>query len=146
MLADIDHFKKVNDAHGHQAGDAVFRDVAARLESVALGKGRVYRYGGEEITIILRNHSVAEGLAVAERARRHIEKDPIHGISVSMSFGLASFPDHASDAEGLVRCADQALYDAKNRGRKTLCVSSGTRLPLSRVPERQNARSRNRVA
>jgi diguanylate cyclase (GGDEF)-like protein len=141
VLADIDHFKKVNDAHGHQAGDAVLRDVAARLENVAFGKGRVYRYGGEEITIILRNHSVAEGLAVAERARRQIEKDPVHGISVSMSFGLASLPDHASEAEGLVRCADQALYDAKNRGRNLVRLF-GEPAPIKpgpREPERKEA-------
>lgn len=58
ILGDIDHFKNVNDTHGHQTGDAVLREVASRLEKVTEGKGKVYRYGGEEIAIVLRNHSL----------------------------------------------------------------------------------------
>jgi diguanylate cyclase (GGDEF)-like protein len=117
VFGDIDHFKRVNDTHGHQAGDAVLRQVARVLERVAQGRGRVYRYGGEEFCLILLNHSVDEALAMAERARREIEAQPIDGVRVSMSFGVACCPDDAADIDSLVRAADEAHYDAKGRGR-----------------------------
>jgi diguanylate cyclase (GGDEF)-like protein len=123
IFGDIDHFKKVNDTHGHQAGDAVLREVARRLELVARGKGAAYRYGGEELAIILINHSAHEGLAVAERARREIEKASVGGIAVSISFGVACVPDHASDVDGLIGAADRAVYEAKDRGRNLVRLS-----------------------
>jgi diguanylate cyclase (GGDEF)-like protein len=118
VFGDIDHFKKVNDTLGHQAGDAVLRQVARALERVAQGRGRVYRYGGEEFCLILPNHSIDEALAVAERARREIEAQAFDGgLRASMSFGVACLPDDADDAESLIRAADTAHYDAKNLGR-----------------------------
>lgn len=117
ILGDVDHFKKVNDTHGHQAGDSVLREISARLEAVAYGKGKAFRYGGEEIAVILRNYSLNEALAVAERSRRAIEERPINGIIVTMSIGVSCLPDHAPDAESLLRAADRALYDAKDRDR-----------------------------
>lgn len=142
VLVDIDHFKTVNDTHGHPVGDAVLRELARRLESATWGKGKVYRYGGEEIAMILRNHSAEEALAVAERSRRLIEKEPIDAIPVSMSFGVACLPDHASDADSLLRAADKALYDAKDRGRNLVRLfgepapaKRGPREPGRKAPE-----------
>jgi len=117
VLGDIDHFKNVNDTNGHQTGDAVLREVASRLVKVAHGKGHVYRYGGEEITFILKNHSADEALATAERCRRRVESESVAGVAVSMSFGVASMPEHAADGRNLLAAADRALYDAMNRGR-----------------------------
>lgn len=142
VFGDIDHFKRVNDTHGHQVGDAVLREVAARLVSVVERKGCVYRYGGEEVAAILRNHSAEEALAVAERCRRQIEKDSVAGVSVSMSFGVACVPDHATDARALVGAADRALYDAKERGRNLVRLfgepaplRAGPREPDRKAPE-----------
>ena len=128
VLGDIDHFKKINDTHGHPQGDAVLRAVSSVLEGVAHRKGAAYRYGGEELAIILPNHSCMEGVAVAERVRLLIEAELTEGVPVTMSFGVAVLPDHAGDLEGLVEAADKALYDAKNRGRN-LVRFSGERKP-----------------
>jgi diguanylate cyclase (GGDEF)-like protein len=74
IISDIDSFKKVNDQHGHQTGDAVLRELALRLGQTVQGKGFAYRYGGEEFAVILPNHAVDEAIAVAERARRRVER------------------------------------------------------------------------
>ena len=105
----------------------------------ARGKGRVYRYGGEEIAIILSNHSAEEALAVAERCRRHVEGGPVAGVAVSMSFGVACVPDHAADGSNLLAAADRALYDAKDRGRNLVRLSGepAPARPGSREPERK---------
>jgi diguanylate cyclase (GGDEF)-like protein len=116
-MVDVDKFKAVNDTHGHQKGDEVLRAIAERLEAVVAGKGSVYRYGGEEFTIVLPNHTTDEGVAVAERARRVIEATKVGGLSVTASFGVATFPEQAMELGALLAAADAALYDAKNRGR-----------------------------
>lgn len=117
VMVDVDNFKRVNDTHGHPAGNNVLREIAARLTSVVRGKGAAYRYGGEEMALLLPNHTLDEALAVAERARHLIAATPCAGITVTASFGVAIAPDHASDAASLIVCADNALYDAKGRGR-----------------------------
>lgn len=117
IMVDVDHFKKVNDDHGHQAGDAVLREVARRIISAVEGKGRAYRYGGEEFAVILPNYSLDEALATAERIRQLIEEEAIERIQVTASFGVSCAPDNASEIEKLIKTADDALYDAKNRGR-----------------------------
>jgi len=158
VFGDVDHFKKINDSKGHQAGDAVLLEVASRLMKTAHGKGAVYRYGGEEIAIVLSNHSAEEALAVAERCRRRIAADPVAGLPISMSFGVATLPDHAAEAAGLVAAADRALYDAKERGRDLVRLSGeppplrpGRRQPERKAPEpgklsdRQKAELRRRL-
>lgn len=120
VMVDLDHFKRVNDAHGHPAGDEVLKAVAAQLAGVVRAKGECFRYGGEEMSLVLPNHSPNEALVVAERGRLAIESVSTNGIAVTASFGVAGSPDHAGDAMGLVKAADQALYDAKNRGRNVV--------------------------
>lgn len=122
IFVDIDHFKKVNDVHGHAAGDQVLKQVARRLRSVVEGKGRAYRYGGEELVVLLPNHSAEEAAAVAERARRELEAQAVQGISVTASFGIACCPDHSDDGCRLLEAADKAAYDAKRLGRNLVRI------------------------
>jgi diguanylate cyclase (GGDEF)-like protein len=117
VIADIDHFKRVNDTHGHPAGDVVLKAVARQLAAVVRSKGECFRYGGEEMTMVLPNHSLNEAITVAERARLAIESMSTDGIAVTTSFGVACSPLHAGSPSSLVQAADEALYDAKDRGR-----------------------------
>jgi diguanylate cyclase (GGDEF)-like protein len=117
IMTDVDHFKKVNDGHGHQVGDTVLTELARRLAEVVDGKGVAYRYGGEEFALILPNHTVDEAISVGERARRSVEAEAVAGLSVTSSYGIALAPQHASTIVEWLKKADQALYDAKGLGR-----------------------------
>jgi two-component system, cell cycle response regulator len=122
MLADIDHFKSINDERGHQIGDAVLREVARRLSSAMRTEDVVARYGGEEFAILCRNTNESQAGALADRLRSIISQ-PIElpeGISVRVtaSLGIAVAPKPATESElELVKAADAALYEAKRRGR-----------------------------
>lgn len=122
ILIDIDHFKSVNDKNGHQVGDAVLEGVAAAIAAVAEGKGKAYRYGGEEIIVVLRNYTPQEASGVAERMRVEVEKASPSGIPVTASFGVSAYPDHAEESKHLFKAADAAMYDAKNSGRNQVRV------------------------
>lgn len=139
IIVDIDHFKNVNDTYGHQKGDEVLAGVAACIASVVENKGRVYRYGGEEIVVVLNNHNIQEATTVAERARRQLESERIADISVTASFGVSTFPDHGRSSADIIRAADTALYDAKNRGRNLVRISGEPEPPKDQVrePERK---------
>jgi diguanylate cyclase (GGDEF)-like protein len=126
-LSDIDHFKKINDSHGHTAGDAALRLVAAEIGRVVQGKGNAFRYGGEEFALILPNHSCDEALAVAERARRAIEVVGSTNHNMTCSFGVAVAPIHAAGRDDLLRRADEALYDGKKLGRNLVRLSGEPR-------------------
>ena len=117
IFVDVDRFKKVNDEHGHQKGDQVLAEVARRLVLCSRGKGAVYRYGGEEVVILLKNYDLNETLALAERCRVALECEPSAGLSITASFGVSEYPSIASSPEQLIENADKAMYDAKNRGR-----------------------------
>jgi len=125
MVFDIDHFKQVNDDHGgHATGDEALRDISARAESVVRGKGSAYRYGGDEFALLLPNHAVQEAIALAERLRLAVNSTPVTGeaLTVSISIGLAIFPEHGAEADALKKAADDAAYDAKNLGRNLVRV------------------------
>jgi diguanylate cyclase (GGDEF)-like protein len=117
IFVDVDRFKRVNDEHGHQKGDQVLTEVARRLVTCSKGKGTPYRYGGEEIVIVLPNHDLNETLALAERCRLALERDPIAGLSITASFGVSVLPSIATTTNDLIETADKAMYDAKSRGR-----------------------------
>ena len=123
IMVDIDHFKKVNDTWGHQAGDKVIREISHRLRHGVRKQDAVGRYGGEELLILLPNASLDEGLERAEFLRDSICRLPVTfddaSIEVSCSFGLAHIQSGAS-CGGLVGQADAALYQAKRDGRN--CV------------------------
>jgi diguanylate cyclase (GGDEF)-like protein len=120
VMGDIDHFKAVNDTHGHPAGDAVLREVARRLEAELRTVDRLARFGGEEFAMILMETDGAAALAIARRAGAALERAPAGGgagAGVTMSFGVAAMPQDADSGAALVAAADRALYAAKARGR-----------------------------
>jgi diguanylate cyclase (GGDEF)-like protein len=125
ILIDIDHFKRVNDTHGHDAGDAALRILAGELREEVRGVDTAARYGGEEFAIILPQAGPEGALAVAERLRMRIERTEVPGVgSITASLGIATFPLHASSRDLLVTAADRALYQAKRTGRNRTCSTS----------------------
>ena len=119
ILADIDHFKRFNDTHGHQIGDRCLRDVATLLDSIVQRAGdQVARYGGEEFAAILPDTDAEGAASIAERMRQAVEGLETDGGRVTVSFGVATViaKDHSS-ADALIAAADSALYDAKREGR-----------------------------
>jgi len=125
MMIDVDHFKKVNDLYGHPAGDAVLAEVGRRLKFSIRAYDSAGRYGGEEFLVCLPDCDSDAAHEVAERVRLTIAGSEILAeklaISTSASIGIAS-STHAPDMEDLVRCADQALYQAKLAGRNRVCT------------------------
>ncbi|HEX4406263.1 MAG TPA: GGDEF domain-containing protein [Polyangia bacterium] len=127
LLFDIDHFKKVNDTHGHQAGDHVLSEISALLTAALRAEDVFARYGGEEFAVICRGSDVTQGQIVAERMRKAVElnKFIFEGthIPVTISVGVAGLPDaNVKDAAGLVSLADQSLYKSKHGGRNRVTV------------------------
>jgi diguanylate cyclase (GGDEF)-like protein len=121
LLFDIDHFKKFNDTYGHATGDLVLEKVASTVQKVCRGSDIVCRYGGEEFAIILVDTNSPGGKIVAEKIRNAVESlilDPTRPeIKVTISVGVAAFPNHASNKDSLINCADEAMYDCKKAGR-----------------------------
>jgi diguanylate cyclase (GGDEF)-like protein len=122
ILIDIDHFKSVNDTYGHQAGDAVLKDISILLKGHIRTKDLVCRYGGEEFCMILLDTSIKVALKRAEKIRRAVkylnvffEGQPLRPLTVSI--GVAQFPIHGETPDELIARADKALYWAKNHGR-----------------------------
>jgi diguanylate cyclase (GGDEF)-like protein len=128
-MFDIDHFKNLNDTYGHQAGDEVLKAAAAALREACRDFDTPARYGGEEFVVVLPSCSVKESLAVAERLRQSLGAIEIVA-KVTASAGVASFPNHASDAAGLIKAADEALYESKRGGRDRV-TRSRKRAPRS---------------
>lgn len=125
LMLDIDHFKRVNDVHGHLAGDAVLKGLSELLGRRARAIDRVCRYGGEEITVILPEINLDAAVNVAERLRARVEAQPFDvnagaPLHITVSIGVASFPAHADSAQALVAAADAALYAAKQGGRNRI--------------------------
>jgi diguanylate cyclase (GGDEF)-like protein len=126
LMIDVDHFKSVNDKHGHPVGDEALKSVAAVVKQVITGKGRAYRYGGEEMAVLAVNLDTAEATAVAERIRTEIErtKQTSKALTITVSVGVALYPAHATDSKTLVERADSALYRAKSDGRNRTRVAA----------------------
>ncbi len=129
IIIDIDYFKKFNDTYGHQAGDAVLKLVAQILKKNSRTTDFVCRYGGEEMCIILPNTSSEEALFLAKRINNAVsEKEFILGGvnmgTVTISVGVATFPDNAETAQELIEKADKGLYYAKEHGRnQVICIT-----------------------
>jgi diguanylate cyclase (GGDEF)-like protein len=124
VIGDLDRFKLVNDEHGHARGDAVLVDVAYALRKQLRAFDLAYRVGGEEFLILLPGATPEETAALAERLRAAIAGEPYAGLSVTMSFGVASTAGAASIAEAMLR-ADTALYEAKRGGRNRVRSAGG---------------------
>jgi diguanylate cyclase (GGDEF)-like protein len=118
ILLDLDHFKRINDLHGHDHGDEALAVVGQVLTGSLRASDFAARYGGEEFLVLLADTDRAGALALAEKLRVSIEQASVPGVGgVSASLGVAVYPDDAVDTEQLVRQADRALYVAKKRGR-----------------------------
>jgi diguanylate cyclase (GGDEF)-like protein len=117
VFADVDHFKKYNDTHGHQAGDALLVALAELITEASRRSTVVARYGGEEFLLLVPETGRRGVRAYAEKLRALVEAHPGR---VSMSFGIATFPDDGADAAALIKCADDALYRAKRAGRNAV--------------------------
>lgn len=115
LFIDIDHFKAVNDEHGHDAGDAALLSIAGQLRATVASRGKAYRCGGEELILLLPNSSDAEAAATAERVRMAAKGHVIPEIkrAVTVSIGVATATSPATSAEELRRRADTAMYAAK---------------------------------
>ena len=125
VMADLDHFKEINDTHGHLVGDDVLRITAARMVAASRTADQIGRYGGEEFIFILENTDLEGAREAAERIRSHICDDPVCSgdieVSVTISLGIACASRHDT-VDALVERADDALYVAKAEGRN--CVRS----------------------
>ena len=126
IMADLDHFKKINDTHGHLVGDEVLRIAASRMIAGARGDDEICRYGGEEFLFILQNTDIAGGAEVAERVRLRISDDEMHvgdkNLFVSISLGVAQAREDDT-ADSLIERADAALYTAKFAGRNCVRIA-----------------------
>jgi len=126
IVGDLDHFKDVNDTHGHVTGDAVLQDVAYVLRKQLRAFDLAYRIGGEEFLVLLPGASLEQTAAMAERLRLGVEGDTVGGgLSVTMSFGVsASAREAAFDYQSVCEEADAALYEAKRQGRNRVCTGA----------------------
>jgi diguanylate cyclase (GGDEF)-like protein len=117
ILFDVDGFKQINDTRGHQAGDAVLQDLGACLVANTKGFDFTARYGGDEFIILLPDCSRENAIAVCERLEKVMELRP-DDVRATVSAGVATIPDDALDAAGLIGAADRALYVTKRYNRK----------------------------
>jgi diguanylate cyclase (GGDEF)-like protein len=129
ILLDVDHFKRYNDTHGHEAGDVVLRELAQFLISHGRRGDSVFRYGGEEFLLVLPDTPLAGALELAERMHEGVRLLKLEYAgqplaTITLSLGVATCPDHAAAAKDLIRAADRALYLAKNTGRDRVVTAT----------------------
>jgi diguanylate cyclase (GGDEF)-like protein len=145
-IIDIDHFKAVNDTHGHLAGDRVLRAISDRFKAQLREGDLIGRFGGEEFAVLLPHTAATEARRVAERLRGRIADEPIAVgdsrdtsvlVDITVSVGVAELADAGQDLDELLAAADAALYEAKNAGRNRICVMAPAlagRVPAPRGP------------
>ena len=118
VLVDVDHFKDINDRHGHDRGDAALKEICRVIASQSRVESAVCRFGGDEFAVLLPEAGWEGGRIYGERIRSAISRAPFaHGMPVTISIGVAAFPDDAPSAEALFKAADTSLYSAKAAGR-----------------------------
>jgi two-component system cell cycle response regulator len=130
LVMDIDHFKAINDTHGHDSGDEVLKEFASRIGANVRGVDLACRYGGEEFVIVMPDTDVKVACTVAERLRQNVENKPFplsrvsEGIRVTVSIGIASSTSSEDSSEEILHRADQALYRAKREGRNRVITEA----------------------
>ncbi|HUK56167.1 MAG TPA: diguanylate cyclase [Nitrospiria bacterium] len=142
LMIDVDHFKFINDAHGHPAGDLMLKSLVTVIHGLIRPVDLLARYGGEEFSVVLPETNREAARLVAERIRTAVDQaqfstpqgQPVH---LSVSIGIASFPHDANTRSGLINAADQALFTAKGGGRNQCCLYNET--PVSLI-QRDQAR------
>lgn len=132
LFIDLNRFKDINDAHGHDLGDQVLKSIADRLQVCVRESDTVCRRGGDEFVIVLTEiECPGDAARVAEKALRAAGKPLVidgHAVEVGASIGISLFPGDSADVDALMRLADVAMYQAKAAGRDGYCFA-GTRLP-----------------
>ncbi|HEY8833748.1 MAG TPA: diguanylate cyclase [Gemmatimonadaceae bacterium] len=117
LVGDVDHFKQYNDAFGHPAGDEVLKAISEIMREAARPVDCVARYGGEEFVVMMPDTGPTDALELAEHIRARVAAKKFMGRKMTLSIGVATFPEDADSAEGLISIADEALYQAKREGR-----------------------------
>jgi diguanylate cyclase (GGDEF)-like protein len=130
LMLDVDHFKKYNDAYGHPAGDEVLRKVANILRNCTRAGDCTARYGGEEFAVLLSGKGGDTALQLAERIRERVAAEEFVGGKVTISGGIAEFPQHGHTAEAVISSADEALYEAKREGRNRVVFARPKQKPI----------------
>lgn len=123
LMLDLDHFKRINDAHGHAKGDLVLERTTRAVQSTLRGGDIVGRFGGEEFVVLLPGADLQQAMGAAARCRSAVEKMTIPNLpylSVTASVGVAAFPDHGEDLDSLLKASDAAMYSAKANGRNRI--------------------------
>lgn len=133
LMIDVDHFKQFNDQHGHPEGDRALMQIGVELSSAVRNIDTVSRYGGEEFAVILPDTKLSDALEIAERIRKQIESkfnsenQLTQGrVPLTVSLGIASFPEHGDKSQNLIERADAALYTAKKQGRNQSIIATET--------------------
>ena len=124
LMIDLDRFKRVNDQYGHSKGDQVLREVGRIIKSTIRSTDIFGRYGGEEFVVVLKDTGEAEAELIANKIRRNVENHHIEGLDypITISVGIALYPDHARLKDELVEKADKALYYSKENGRNIVSL------------------------
>jgi len=120
LMLDLDHFKRINDAHGHARGDVVLQHTTRAVQSTLRADDIVGRFGGEEFVVVLPGADLQQAMGAAQRCRVAVESMEIPGapyLAVTASVGVAAFPDHGQDLDTLLKASDRAMYIAKANGR-----------------------------
>jgi diguanylate cyclase (GGDEF)-like protein len=132
LMIDIDRFKEFNDRYGHLVGDVVLREITKTIKDTVRQIDLIGRYGGEELSIILTETDKDQARFAAERLRRAIESKCIKAydedLKATVSIGISTYPADANDAKSLIEKADEALYNAKEAGRNSICLYQPLRL------------------
>jgi diguanylate cyclase (GGDEF)-like protein len=148
VMIDIDHFKRFNDRFGHAAGDVVLRELSSLLQKQTRGEDLACRYGGEEVTLVLSEASLKDAVQRAEQLRREVKHLNLRQGqqalgAITLSLGVAVFPEHGTTAEVLLAAADGALYRAKTEGRDRVMVAKVAKQSAEpRSPLREPAKTR----
>jgi diguanylate cyclase (GGDEF)-like protein len=133
MMLDTDYFKKYNDTFGHLAGDALLKKVGTIIKESLRSVDDAARYGGDEFILLLSEVGREQALKVAERIRSMVTMETLNrvvdGVAVSVSIGLAVFPDDGETPEAIIASADHALYHAKRTGRNRVVFAGSDMQP-----------------
>jgi diguanylate cyclase (GGDEF)-like protein len=127
LLLDIDHFKAINDQHGHLVGDRIITQVAAELGRMLDPEAALFRYGGEEFSVMLIDRSDGAGAELAERLRAGVEQSDFQGVRVTLSVGVATWRAGSGKVDAALQKADEALYAAKRAGRNRVVAAAAPR-------------------
>ena len=132
VFADIDMFKRVNDTYGHETGDEVIKEIAENLKAID-AKKEVCRYGGEEFLVVFPGMAKEEAFLIMENARKSIKGDACAKTSITISMGIATYPEDGTNWIELKRKAEGAMYRAKSSGRNKICLAKEEKLMTKTV-------------